>query len=790
MKRLHLFILMAMLLPITGFAQFSLSGKVYDKESKQLLKGASIQLNDAFGMTSLEKDGSFHFTPIRKGKISVKVSYIGYNNFEANYTITKDTIIDVGLEKSSFLSEEVIIKGTKVEDKAPITVKNIGKKQIQQFNFGQDLPFVLNNMPSTVITSDAGAGVGYTGMRIRGSDITRINVTINGIPLNDPESHIVYFVNMPDFASSIDNIQVQRGVGTSAAGVASFGAAINIQTLKCIPDPYGELNLTYGSFNTQKYNLSFGSGLINGHWTIDGRLSKISSDGYIDRAFSDLKSFYVSGTYYGEKSLLKLNIFSGKERTYQAWYGISEDMLTSQRTYNPYNYKNQTDNYQQDHYQLLWSKEISKELNFNLAAHYTHGGGYYEEYEENQSFADYGLSDVVIGADTISNTNLIRQRWLDNDFYGTTFSLNYEKKSKLKLTLGGGWNKYDGRHFGKIIWAEYASNSSIDKNYYSNTGVKTDFNIYAKALYHLLGRLSLFGDIQYRTITYKFLGYDNNMLNVDQQVDLNFINPKIGLTFDLDEKNSLYASFGIGNKEPNRDDYVESSPTSRPKPERLNNFEFGHQFHSAKITLLSNVFYMKYEQQLTLTGKINDVGSYTRINVPNSYRFGIELDGSYTLASYLKFFANAALSQNKIAKFVEYVDNWDDGSQLSLEHSNTDLAFSPAIIAQGGVSVFPLKYFCMNLSGKYVGKQYLDNTSNANRMLNDYFTSDVKLSYIIKTKLIKEIEISLLVNNIFSKKYESNGWTYSYINAGAQRAENYYYPQAGINYLAALCLKL
>ncbi|MEI8202441.1 MAG: TonB-dependent receptor [Bacteroidota bacterium] len=790
MKRLQLFFLMAMLLPVFSFAQFSLSGKVYDKETKQLLKGASVQVNDAFGMATLDKDGSFQFTHLKKGRVSVKVSFVGYLNYESIISISKDTSIDIFLLKSSFLSDEVIIKATRVEDKAPITVKNIEKKQIQQINLGQDLPFILNNMPSTVVTSDAGAGVGYTGIRIRGSDITRINVTINGIPLNDPESHDVYFVNMPDFASSIDNIQVQRGVGTSSAGVASFGAAINIQTLKCIPDPYAELNLSYGSFNTQKYNLNFGTGLINGHWTVDGRLSKITSDGYIDRAFSDLKSFYVSGTYYGEKSLLKLNIFSGKEHTYQAWYGVPEDLLATDRTYNPYTYKNQTDNYQQDHYQLIWSKEIGKKFNLNLAAHYTHGAGYYEEYKEDQSFADYGLQNVIIQNDTITKTNLIRQRWLDNDFYGTTFSLNYEEKSKLKLTLGGGWNRYEGKHFGKVIWAEYASNSNPEDDYYSNTGVKTDFNMYAKALYHVMGRWSLFADIQYRTLTYSFLGYDNDFLNVDQKVTLNFLNPKIGLTFDLNERNSFYASYGIGNKEPNRDDYVESTPASRPKPERLNDFELGHQFHSKKFSLQTDVFYMKYEQQLTLTGKINDVGSYTRINVPNSHRLGIEFDGSYTAASYLKLFANASISENKIDKFVEYIDNWDDGSQLAIEHHNTDLAFSPSVIASAGVSVFPLKYFYINLSGKYVGKQYLDNTSDEGRMLKDYFTSDIKLSYTIKTKIIKEIEFNLMVNNLFSKKYESNGWTYSYINQGAQSTENYYYPQAGINYLAAIRIKL
>ncbi len=790
MKNFKYSLVLAILMPISIFAQITLSGKVVDKSNNQLLKGASVQLNETFGMTTLEKDGTFKFSHLKKGKLSLKVSFLGYLNYEAVFQISKDTNIEIALEKFNYLSDEVIIKGTKVEEKAPITVQNIDKKQIQQLNFGQDIPFLLNNTPSAVVTSDAGTGVGYTGLRIRGSDISRINVTINGIPLNDPESHLVYFVNMPDFASSIDNIQVQRGVGTSAAGVASFGAAINIQTLKCIPNPYAELNLTAGSFNTRKYNVNFGTGLINEHWTIDGRVSKISSDGYIDRGFSDLKSFYLSGTYYGKKSLLKMNIFSGKERTYQAWYGVPESLLQTDRTNNPYTYSNQTDNYQQDHYQLIYSKELANNLNLNLAAFYVHGGGYYEEYEENQNFADYGLNNVIINNDTLTQTNLIRQRWLDNNFYGTTFSLNYEKKSKYNLILGGGWNKYDGKHFGKVVWAEYASNSFLDQNYYSNTGVKTDFNLYAKALYQIMARLTLFADVQYRTVKYDFLGYDNNFLNVNQSVSLNFINPKIGLTFDVNERSSLYASYGIGNKEPNRDDYVESSPQSRPKPERLSNLEMGYKYHSKRFIWESNLFYMKYDQQLTLTGKINDVGSYTRINVPNSYRMGLETEGSYAVNQGLKLFANAAFSQNKVEDFVEYIDNWDNGLQLAINHQQTDLSFSPNIIAAGGASVIPLKNFILCFSGKYVGKQYLDNTSNSDRMLKDYFTGDLKLSYIIKTKFIKEIEINLLVNNIFSKKYESNGWTYTYINNGASNTENYYYPQAGINYLAALRLKL
>ncbi|NVO02516.1 MAG: TonB-dependent receptor [Bacteroidetes bacterium] len=775
--------------PLIAFSQFTLSGKVCDKETNETIPSANVRLENSWQVSSTDASGCFSITKLKKNNYQILISYVGYKTYSENIEVDKDIIVTIKLEKTSLLQDEVIISATKADNKSATTFKNIDKKEIKEINLGKDLPYLISSSPSTVVTSDAGAGVGYTGIRIRGSDITRINVTVNGIPINDPESQGVYWVNMPDFASSIDNIQIQRGVGTSTNGAAAFGASINIQTLKLNPEPYAEINSSYGSYNTSKNTFSVGTGLINKKFSFDGRLSKLYSDGYIDRAFSDLKSFYVSGSYYGNKSILKLNIFSGKERTYQAWYGVPKDSLATNRTYNPYTFDNQTDNYQQDHYQLIYSKELFKNLNVNAALHYTRGRGYYEEFRENDDFANYNLNPVIIGNDTITSSNLIRQRWLDNNFYGITYSANYDNQKKLKLTIGGAYNIYDGDHFGKVIWAEFASNTKPENNYYLNNGKKKDFNIFGKGLYQITKKLSGFIDVQFRNINYSFIGYDNDLVSVDQNVILNFINPKAGLNFDFNSNNSIYASYSIGNKEPNRDDYVQSSVNSRPKPENLKDIEIGFKNASMNKRFNINCFYMDYQNQLVLTGKINDVGEYTRTNISKSYRAGIEFDGSIRIIKYLILSANGAYSINKIKDFTEYIDNFDDWSQSVNNYKETDIAFSPSIIAGGNLNYSPLKNLDLNFGTKYIGKQYLDNTSNKDRMINAFNVSDFRISYIIKTKLIKEIGLSFIINNIFDTKYESNGWTYSYISGGNAYTENYYYPQALRNYMIGINFK-
>jgi len=815
MKKISALAAICIALHLSVFAQVSITGNVYDATDHSPLKGASIKIQDSYNNYFSGDNGSYSIMNLRKGKQQLEVSYLGYETQKLNFILTRDTIITLVLNKKSVLADEVVIKAIRAGDNTPMTSVKLDNKQIAEKNLGQDITYLMNQTPSVVVTSDAGAGVGYTGMRIRGSDASRINVTINGIPVNDAESAGTYWVDLPDIASSVDNIQIQRGVGSSTNGAGAFGASLNIQTTKLNEDPYAAINSSFGSFNTLKNTVSFGTGFLKDKWVIDGRMSKLNSDGFIDRAFSDLKSFYVSGGYYGKKSILKLIVFSGKERTYQAWYGVPEARLkndtaamhqlllngsvsqmqydnmisSNSRTFNMYTYSNQTDNYQQDYYQLHYSYELNKSWNMNAALHYTKGAGYYEEYRNDDAFSKYGLDNVIVGTDTITSTNLIRQRWLDNNFYGATYSVNYDNHKKLQATIGGAANQYVGAHFGNVIWAQYASNSTSDLKYYNDSAKKNDANVFCKLDYQLTKKLSVYGDLQYRTIYYSFFGFDDNLQNVQQAVNLNFFNPKAGLMFRLNNSNSFYASYAIGNKEPNRDDYVQSTPTSRPKPEHMQNVEAGYTHIAGKWMVAANYYYMYYRNQLVLTGQINDVGSYNRSNIVESYRSGIEVQAGVKPLKNLDIQGNIAFSKNIISNYTEYIDNWDDWSQQPNSLGKTDISFSPSVVAGGSVSYTPLKNFDVAWYSKYVGKQYLDNSSNPDRMLKAWFVNDLQLTYIIKPKFVKEISLNLMVNNILNRLYESNGWTYSYIYGAKQYTENWYYPQAGRNFLMGVGIK-
>ena len=702
--------------------------------------------------------------------------------------------------------DEVNVNALRASEKTPMTFTNMTKEAIEEQNLGQDLPYLLSTTPSVVTTSDAGAGVGYTGFRVRGSDATRINVTINGIPLNDSESQGVWWVNMPDFASSIENIQIQRGVGSSTNGASAFGATLNLKTDGLNSKAYAVTNNTIGSFNTLKNNVKFGTGLINGKFAVDGILSKISSDGYIDRATSDLKSFYLSGGYYGTDEVLKAIVFSGKERTYQAWNGVPLGYLEddSLRNFNPYTYENEVDNYGQTHYQLHYSKQLSANTNYNVALHYTKGAGYYEQYKNGEAFADYGLMDVMIGGDAISETDLIRRKWLDNDFYGSVFSYN-TTINKMDVTLGGAWNTYTGKHFGEIIWAQYASDGALGHVYYDNDATKVDRNVYAKFNYPYSKNINLYADLQKRFLDYNFISFDEEGNNVEQTAEFDFFNPKFGFHYQIAENKSAYASFSVANKEPNRNDFVESSPNSRPLHETLYDTELGYKLVGNNFQLGVNAYYMIYENQLVLTGQINDVGAYTRTNIDYSERKGIEIEASYQINDKLNWAGNATFSENKIANFTEYVDNWDTWGQERILHENTDISFSPDLI---WASTFSYK-LCDNLSArfisKYVGDQYIDNTSSVDRMLDAYLVHGGRLSWNLNSRLFSSAKLTLQVNNLLDEKYANNAWVYRFISEGwnptgsdpyvnANSEGGYdmagYFPQAGRNFLVAISLGL
>jgi len=788
-------------LPFLLQAQFSITGTVSDSVTGEQLPGAHIIIRNTYYFTVSNPDGTFKFQNLKPGNYTLKVSFMGYREYIKNIDLKGDVKIDVLMQPAAILEDEVVISATRASAKSPETFQNISRKSLKAENLGEDIPFLLKSTPAVVSTSDAGAGVGYTNIRIRGTDITRINVTLNGVPVNDPESQGVFWVDMPDLVSSVDNIQVQRGVGTSTNGAAAFGASINIQTQKLREDPYAGLSSSAGSYNTFKNTLRFGTGLIAGKWAFDGRLSKISSDGYIDRAFSNLRSFYVSGGYYGKNDIFKVIVFSGEEKTYQAWYGVPGDSLATNRTYNPAGeyvdadgkmayYDNQTDNYRQDHYQLHYSHAFNPGLNINTSLFYIRGGGYYENYKPDQKFSKYGLDDVIIGGDTITTTDMINRKHLSNDFYGLTMSVNYNNLKKLQMTFGAGYNYYDGDHYGNIIWAQYAGNSTIDSNWYYNTGIKKQYNLYAKANYQINDPLNVYADLQVRGITYDISGTLDDLQDITQAHFFNFFNPKLGVVYDFSVRHQAYFSFAVANREPTRSDYRDADKDHVPQPERLYDYELGYVFKSDRVRINANLFYMNYKDQLVLTGEINNVGAPIFTNVPKSYRTGLDFMGGWKISKKFRWEVNGSFSSNKILDFTQYVDDWSPPyGQITRELGKTDLSFSPSVVANSTLSYQPVKRLFIKLISKYVGKQYIDNTSSPDWALDPWFVNDVMVNYSLRTKFIKEIGFSLMVNNIFSFKYESNAWVYHYYYDGKEYALNGYFPQAPINFLGGISLK-
>ena len=680
--------------------------------------------------------------------------------------------------------EEVLISGVRAKDKNPITFTNVSKTQIAPRNLGQDIPILLNYLPSVVTTTDAGAGIGYTYMRVRGSDGSRINVTLNGVPFNDSESQGTFFVNLPDFASSLESIQLQRGVGTSTSGAGAFGASLNLQTKAAQQNSYAEIANSIGSFGTRKHTLAFGTGLHN-NFEMNARISKIKSDGFIDRASSDLFGYYFDANYITKSTIIKAIAFGGKEKTYQSWNGLEdEEKLKNDRTYNSAGqytdefgntqfYDDETDNYWQNHFQLHWNEKLTSKWQSNIALHYTLGKGYFEQYREDELFSDYVLPDF----NGNTSTDLVRKRWLDNVFFGTTFSLNY-KTEKTDVIIGGAANKYQGKHFGEVVWTQYYVPNS--NKYYDNFGNKNDVNFYSKASQQL-GKLNVFADLQYRMVFYQA----NSIKFNDVNDTFRFFNPKAGITYTLNQASSIYGYFGIANKEPRRDDYESGSI----KPERLQDYELGYKFKNKKTSLNINAFYMRYKNQLVATGALNDVGSPVFENSGKSYRAGIEIEGAIKIIPKVLLQPNLTLSTNKNKDF--YFER--DGVLTNL--GNTNIAYSPNMVVGNALTYSPINTLQISLLTKYVGKQYMGNIDAEKSILPDYTTSDLNINYEWKiNKGIKSIVFSGLINNIFDRTYESNGYFYTYNDnwsgPGISTIEGVgFYPQAGINFLAGMNLK-
>ena len=707
--------------------------------------------------------------------------------------------------------QEVQVVSTRATSKTPVAFTNIGKDELKKINFGQDIPYLLSMAPSTLTTSDAGAGIGYTTLRVRGTDGTRINITVNGIPMNDAESHNLFWVNMPDFSSSVKDLQVQRGAGTSTNGAGAFGASVNMQTEGASMKPYAEFNGSYGSFNTHKETVKIGTGLLDNHWTFDARLSNIGTEGYIDRASVNLNSYYLQGGYLAGNTSIKLITFAGKEKTYHAWgYATKDEMKEFGRRYNPcgkytdkdktvHYYDDQTDNYLQKNYQLLFNHTFSNAWNLNVALHYTKGDGYYEEYKEDRSYLEYGLKPFIYNEKEVEESDLVRQKKMDNKFGGGVFSLNYTD-NRLIASLGGGLNQYQGNNFGKVIWIEnYIGTLSPNHEYYRNKSKKTDGNIYLKASYDLISGLSAYADLQYRHIDYTIDGtndkYDWNK-NIPQPLAVdkkfNFFNPKIGLNWNITLNHRAYASFSVAQKEPTRNNYTEGNSGSYPKAEKLLDYEVGYSFSNPWLAAGANFYYMDYTDQLVLTGALNEIGEPLTENVPNSYRMGLELMLDIKPYEWFQWDINATWSKNRIKNFIETIPIYNTKGYLSdivsTQHKSTRIAFSPDFLLNNRFS-FHFKGFEAVLQSQFVGKQYMTNAEVEALTLDKYFVSNLNVAYTFKPqKLVKDITFGVTIYNLFNEEYENNGWaSSSYENDVNHRIDVAgYAAQAGTNVMAHL----
>ena len=684
--------------------------------------------------------------------------------------------------------EEVLVQSVRVKPNAPIAHSNLTKAQLESRNLGQDLPILLNYLPSVVTTSDAGAGIGYTGIRVRGVSPLSTNVTINGIPFTDAESLGAFWVNMPDFTSSVESLQLQRGVGTSTNGSGAFGASVNILTDASSYIPTAEVSNSFGSYNTRKHSVKFSTGKINDVFELSGRLSTINSDGYVDRAFSDLKSYFLQGTYNNNGTLIKALVFGGHEKTYQSWEGLTKQQLEDDRRQNPYTYENEIDNYKQDHYQLHWNQKLNQNWSTNLGLNYTYGRGYYEQYRQDDAASTYGGIVEATGVDFYGTavTDLIRRRWLDNDFYVINATANY-KESDLNFIVGGSYSNYDGDHFGEVIWArQFASETSIRDQYYFGNGKKTDFSAFAKATYTLNSKIDVYGDLQLRNVGYKTSGLTSDLENMRIDESYSFFNPKVGVSYQLASNSSLYASYARANREPSRSDF-ESNPDV--KPEQLNDFEMGWRYNKEGVMLNINSYYMQYNEQLILTGALDDVGAPVRTNSGDSYRLGLEIEAAFSLSDAFIIQPVLTLSSNKNKQTYSQVDG------ILKDFGTTNISFSPEVVASNAFIYSPLKNFSLSFLTKYVGDQYMGNTDTDTSKLKEYFVNDLNITYEWNPKSVfSTVVVSALVNNIFDKEYVSNGYYYTYDDDWSVPGQLTtiegagYYPQATRNFLVGVTL--
>jgi iron complex outermembrane receptor protein len=803
-KNLLITLLLAVSLAVMA-QKVIVSGTVTDTAGVALMGANVVVKNTLLGVIT-GADGSFELSLDEQEAYELSVSYMGYETRMIEVTPPFRTHYTVSLPTSVFIADEVVVRATRAGNKTPMAYKNMDKLEIASRNTGQDMGYLLSLTPSLVQSSESGTGIGYTNFRIRGSDPSRINITVDGIPLNDAESQQVFWVNMPSFSSSLSSIQIQRGVGTSTNGAAAFGATVNLETESPSRDPYAEVSSTFGSYNTWINTVKAGTGLINDRFSLDVRYSNLKSDGYVDYAFSDNQSAQFTGTYFTGKGRIKANVILGEQHTGISWWGVDELTLEEDRTYNPAGqyvtpsgenryYENQTDNYWQNHYHLVYSTNLTRSLLLNAAVFYVDGRGYYEQFKQDQNLYDYYLPPIVIETDTITHTDLVRQKWLDNDFYGGVFSLIYSL-DHLKVIGGGGLNRYVGDHFGKIIWMRYADDTEKDHEWYRNNGEKWDGNLYLKSNYQVSTRLNIFADVQYRYVHYQLEGIDDDGYNrsLDQEHNFHFFNPKLGGQFEINATQYAYASFSIGNREPTRQNFKDATgdPESTPRAERLRDLEMGYAYRSQRLATAVNLYYMNYKNQLVPTGELSTDGYPIMTNVDKSFRAGLEISFGIQPFSFLEWNANLTLSRNRIKDFVESYVDWDsntwEGTEFTRELGDVDIAYSPTVITSSDLVFHLAESMELHLISQYVSEQYFVNTMNENLKLDAWFVNNLRFDYSFPVKKLGVIGLQFQVNNLFNTLYENNAYGGTWWQDGEENYWSTYFPQATINYLARVSL--
>ena len=714
--------------------------------------------------------------------------------------------------------QEIEVTATRASGSTPVAYTDLSHEAIARNSYGFDIPSVLALTPSMIATNETGIGIGATSVRLRGTDATRLNVTINGVSMNNPDSHSMYWYDTPDLISSVGTMQIQRGAGISTNGTGAFGGAVNMSTAPLETEFGGDVSLSNGSNNTNKQAVQVSSGLMGGHWAVDARLTHIGSDGYIDRGATDLKSYMFQGAYYNGNTMLKLVSFGGKAKTYLTYNGVTkEDMKRYGRRYHDSGqyvtsdgpfvladgthvdyYDDQTDNYLQINNQLVLSHRFNEKWTLNATGFYTYGYGFYKQYKDARTLSEYLNipTDVAAGKEA----DLVREKIMRNHLGGLNASAAYSVR-KLDLAFGGSYSYYSCPHWGVLDWVDGLEGSQIGGRWYDNDVDKHDANLFARANWSVAKGLRLFADLQYRYVSYQAWGVNDNYVSeevgmqpIDVDKQYHFFNPRAGVSYTLAERNNFYLSFAVAQKEPTRSDFTDrymfAEANTYPSSEKLYDWELGYQYTAPRLSLGVNLYYMKYKDQLVPTGMVNDGSDALNTNVPDSYRRGVELSASWRATGWFTVGANATFSQTRIES---YVDALKDSPTYGKELGDMTIAYSPDVIANAFLN-FHHRGFEAVFHTQHVGKQYFTNNENDALSLDAYCVTNLNLAYTFRTRSARSVRLGLLINNLFNAEYESNGYGYSYMDTWSGPApvridEAYYFPQAPLNVLANVTVK-